>query len=326
MGGTDKPAKIVIQGAKTLKDVPGIAPVAERYSFVCAPDGAALRKALPGADVLLGWNFRGRELVDNWQHARDLQWIHWCGAGVDAALFPDLVAGDVVLTNSRGLFDRTMAEYALAYMLSEIKLLPETLKLQHDHKWQHRYNGRLAGQKAVIYGVGSIGREIARVLGSIGVRLCGVGRTARSGDADFGTIQGAGDRLAPLADADWAIGILPGTAQTTDYFDSDFFAAMQPRARFINLGRGTAVVEADLVTALTSGRIAGAMLDVFREEPLPPSSALWDVPKLTVSPHMSGDYPEYPADIARMFFDNLERYASGETLHNIVDKQLGFVP
>ncbi len=119
---------------------------------------------------------------------------------------------------------------------------------------------------------------------------------------------------------------MPGTAQTTDYFDAAFFAAMNPAARFINLGRGTAVVEDDLVAALTDRQIAGAMLDVFRKEPLPADSALWDVPNLTVSPHLSGDYAGYPADIAQMFFDNLERYAAGEPLLNVVDKQLGFVP
>jgi phosphoglycerate dehydrogenase-like enzyme len=326
MGGQHRPAKIVIQGANALSDVPGIAAVAERYRFECAPDSAALAEQLPGAGVLLGWNFRGRELADNWHRATDLRWIHWGGAGVDAALFPELADSDVILTNSRGLFDRPMAEFCLAYMLREIKLLPLLAKQQHEHMWKHHYTTTLTGQTAVIYGVGSIGREIARLLRAVGVNVCGVGRSARTGDADFGTIHGAAEKRLPLAEADWVIGILPGTAQTTDYFDAAFFAAMKPTARFINLGRGTAVLENDLIAALNDREIAGAMLDVFRREPLPSDSPLWDVPNLMISPHLSGDYAGYPADIAQLFFDNLERYAAGKPLNNVVDKKLGFVP
>ncbi len=325
MAKRSEPLKIVIQGASSLDDVPGIAAVAERYRFACAPDNASLGAELPEAEVLLGWNFRGRELSDNWTRATDLKWIHWGGAGVDAALFPELIDSDVVLTNSRGLFDRPMAEYTLGYMLSEIKLLPETLHLQHEKRWQHRYSAKLAGQSAVIYGVGSIGREIARLLRAVGVEVRGVGRRARSGDPDFGTVYGPDDKLNALAGADWAIGILPGTPTTVDYFDAAFFAAMPPQARFINLGRGTAVIEDDLVAALEASAIAGALLDVFRDEPLPSESPLWSVRNLTVSPHLSGDYAGYPADIAQLFFDNLERYAAGRPLLNVVDKQLGFV-
>ena len=262
-------------------------------------------------------------MADNWQHANKLKWIHWGGAGVDAVLFPALRESDVILTNSRGLFDAAMAEYTLAYMLHEVKRLAESTALKAEKSWQHRFTTRLAGQSAAIYGVGSIGREIARLLTSVGV--CGIGRTARTGDADFGTVYASSDKLAPLADADWAIGILPSTTDTTGYFDQAFFAAMKPEARFINLGRGTAVIEPDIIAALTSGTIAGAMLDVFRTEPLPGDSPMWTTPNLLLSPHMSGDYIEYPTDVAQLFFDNLESYTGGGELKNVVDKVLGFV-
>lgn len=322
---SNKPLRLVVQGAAEIADVPGLEAHLPHFDIACAPDSSALAKFLPEAEILLGWNFRGTQLADNWQHAKKLKWIHWCGAGVDAVLFPELRSSNVILTNSRGLFDLPMAEYTLGYMLSEIKLLPETRNLQAQKRWQHRFTSRLAGQSAAIYGVGSIGREIARLLNSVGVKVCGVGRSARSGDADFGEIYSSAEKLAPLADADWVIGILPSTPETADYFDNPFFAAMKPTARFINLGRGTAVIEPDLVNALEVGTIAGAMLDVFRTEPLPADSPLWTTPNLFVSPHLSGDYAEYPVEIAQMFFDNLEAYAAGRDLANVVDKQLGFV-
>ena len=248
------PLKIAVLGASDITDVPGLADYASRFDISCAPDGAALSQVLPQSEVLLGWNFRGTELSDYWHLAKNLKWIHWGGAGVDAVLFPNLQASDVILTNSRGLFDRAMAEYILGYMLSEVKLFPATRQLQAERKWQHRYSSRLAGQSAAIYGVGSIGREIARLLRAVGVSVCGIGRTARNGDPDFGEIHGATDQLNPLSHADWAIGILPGTPATTDYFNAEFFNAMKPSARFVNLGRGTAVVEPDIFDALSFRR------------------------------------------------------------------------
>ena len=119
---------------------------------------------------------------------------------------------------------------------------------------------------------------------------------------------------------------LPITPQTRRTFDAAAFAAMKPTARFINIGRGRTVDEPALVEALRRGSVAGAALDVFEDEPLPADSPLWDVPGLLVSPHMSGDTVGWRDALAEQFQDNFDRWAAGEPLFNVVDKQLGYAP
>lgn len=316
--------KILVTGAAGLEDIPGLEKARAGADIVFATDEVGLRNGLPGTEILLSWSFRGLSLRDHWSLASELKWIHWCGAGVDAALFPELAASDVLLTNARGLFDRAMAEYVLGYMLSESKLLPATAALQQAGHWQHRLTTQLRGSKAVIFGVGSIGTDIARVLKALDVEVTGVGSSARRGDPVFGDILAPADKSSAVADADWVIGVLPLTAATENFFTAEVFAAMQPSARFINVGRGLSVDEVALLNALNENRIAGAMLDVFREEPLPADSPLWTAPNLKVSPHMSGDFHGYADGMIQQFLDNLDRYQANHELNNLVDKERGY--
>lgn len=317
--------KIVVNGAETIAEVPGLDALASEADLVCAPDAQALARALPGAEILLGWNFRGRDLPDAWHLADSLKWIHWCGAGVDAVMFKELADSDVMLSNSRGIFDRAMAEYVAGYALAEMKLFRDTWKAQEKRFWDYRKTHKLSGTRAVVFGVGSIGREVAKLMGALGVAVCGVGRSARDGDGDFTRIYAQNDAQSALADADWVIGVMPLTDETTHYFDADLFAAMKPGARFINIGRGPSVVEPALISALESGHLAGAMLDVFQTEPLADDDPIWQAPNIVISPHMSGDYDEFQPDMVQLFLDNFARYRAGEPLRNVVDKGLGFV-
>ena len=317
--------RVLIQGAATASDVPGIDSLSDRVDLVFAPDEESLARELPGCEILLGWNFRGRELAQQWQHAVDVRWIHWCGAGVDAVLFEGLKNSDVVLTNARGIFDRAMAEYVLGYMLAEVKDFRTTLQNQADHQWNYRTTGKLSGNHVLVFGVGSIGREIARVLHAIGLSVSGVGRTERNDDPDFVKVYASSSVDDAIQGADWVIGILPSTPSTERCFDSTFFTKMNSHARFINIGRGKAVVEADLLSALRNQSIAGAMLDVFDNEPLDSNDSLWDAPNLFISPHISGDYHGHTGDLVSLFKQNLDNYLAGNNLQNIVDKNLGFV-
>ncbi|MEM8687076.1 MAG: D-2-hydroxyacid dehydrogenase [Pseudomonadota bacterium] len=317
--------KIVINGAESISDVPGINALSGEVDLVCAPDAKRLAEVLPGTEILLGWNFKGRDLPDAWPLADQLKWIHWCGAGVDAVMFAELSASDVMLTNARGLFDRAMAEYVAGYMIAEMKGFRQTLAAQENATWDYRQTRKLAGTRAVVFGVGSIGREVGRVLAALGVEVCGVGRSARGGDDDFEEIYAQDNAAAAVAAADWVVAVMPLTAETTGYFGADLFAAMKPGARFINVGRGGSVVEPELIAALESGHLAGAMLDVFQTEPLTPDDPIWKAPNIMISPHMSGDYAGYHADMVLQFLDNFQRYRRGEPLLNRVDKALGFV-
>ncbi|NIR30433.1 MAG: D-2-hydroxyacid dehydrogenase [Gammaproteobacteria bacterium] len=316
---------VVITGARDASEIPGLEEIAGEAEVRFPQDQSALRAALRGADVLLGWSFRDASLREAWEDAGALRWIHWGGAGVDAVLLPELAESDVVLTNSRGVFDRSMAEYVLGLVLAFAKDLPRTLDAQRRGEWDYRCTERIHGRTVLVFGVGSVGREIARMLRAAGMRVLGVGRRARTGDPDFGEVHAASGLDALLGDADYVVAAAPHTSETAGLFDAQRFAAMRPSARFINVGRGTLVDETALVTALETGAIAGGALDVFRTEPLPQDSALWRAPNLIVSPHMSGDYKDHHRALARIFIDNFRRYRRGEPLLNVVDKRAGYV-
>lgn len=316
---------IVVQGAKGPEEVPGISAIADQFELRFAADEDALRAALPGADVLLGWNFKAGGLKNVWAQAKDLKWIHWSGAGVDAVLFDELRASDITLTNVRGAFDRPMAEWTLGHVINFAKGTYNTFRNQLASDWQHRETEIIQGKSALIVGVGSIGREVARVLGAMDMDVSGVGRTARSGDPDFGEIHAAATLKQHLPDADYVVLITPLTNETRGMFGADEFAAMKNTARFINIGRGPLVDESALISALEDEQIAGAALDVFVTEPLPEDSAFWTTRNCIVSPHMSGDFVGFESTMVDMFIRNLARYEQGEELVNVVDKAAGFV-
>ncbi len=314
---------LVVQGAERVADVPGLDGIENDAEIRFATTADELRAALPGAEVLLGWNFRADSLRAAWDAAGELRWIHWGGAGVDAAMFPELVASDVVLTNARGVFDRPIAEWVLGVIIAFAKQLPQSLDYQRKAEWQYRMTEMVAGKCALVVGVGSIGREIAALLGAAGMQVEAVGRSARD-DTELGRIHAIADLRERLPLADYVVLVTPLTADTYKLFGAAEFTAMAPHSRFINVGRGALVDEPALLDALDSGTIAGAALDVFVDEPLPPDSPFWRAPNCLVSPHMSGDYVGYEATIASQFIDNWRRFRRGEPLENLVDKSLGF--
>lgn len=283
-----------------------------------------LPTAVAGADVLFVWDFRSGAIPDAWPHADALRWIHSSSAGVDRLLFPALRDSEVVLTNSRGVFDQPMAEYVLATVLTFAKDMHTTLRLQDRKQWQHRVTERIAGKSALVVGTGPIGRAIARQLRAAGLRVSGAGRTARAEDPDFGDVH-ASDNLAHVIGAfDYVVLAAPLTEQTKGLVDAEVLAHCRPSARLVNVGRGELVVEADLVAALQAGQLAGAALDVFETEPLPESSPLWGMPNVLISPHMSGDTVGWVDELVDLFLANLRAYAQGEQLRNVVDKQRGY--
>ncbi|WP_145600777.1 D-2-hydroxyacid dehydrogenase [Prauserella rugosa] len=289
-------------------------------------DAAGLSDALRGADALFMYEFLSTALPSAWHAADRLQWLHIAAAGVDPVMFPELRASDVVLTNSRGVFDDSIAEYVLGQILAFAKDMPRSLRLQDERTWKHRETERIAGTSALVVGTGPIGRAIARMLRAAGLRVSGAGRRARDDDPDFGTVH-ATDRLTDhLPDADYVVAIAPLTDQTKGMFDARAFAAMKPSARFVNVGRGELVVTADLVAALRAGDIAGAALDVFDTEPLPADHPLWTMDQVLISPHMSGDVVGWRNELVAVFAENFRRWRAGEPLRNVVDKQLGYVP
>ncbi len=316
---------IVIQGASGMDEVPRLNELIGQAELRFAMSVEELRAALPGAEVMLGWNFRAANLSAAWDGASNLRWIHWTGAGVDATLFPELIASEIQLTNARGIFNVPMAEWVLGIIISFAKQFPQTLAYQAQAEWNPRFTELVTGKKALIVGAGSIGRTVGRLLRAAGMEVEAIGRSARNADPDFGRVYAVDELHARLSSADYVILITPLTQQTRNLFGTVEFASMPRHARFINIGRGALVVEAELLAALQQGEIAGAALDVFVDEPLSPHSPLWQAPNCLVSPHMSGDCIEFEHALSDQFMRNWERYLAGEPLLNIVDKELGFV-
>ncbi|MFC6885107.1 MULTISPECIES: D-2-hydroxyacid dehydrogenase [Actinomadura] len=290
--------------------------------YVREPD---LAPALKDADVLFMWDFWSEALAGAWPDGGGPGWVHIASAGVDRLLFPALVEGRTAVTNSRGIFDEPIAEYVLGLVHCFAKDLHTTLRLQAERRWRHRETERVAGARALVVGTGPIGRAIGRRLAAAGMRVGGVGRTARPGDPDLGDVLPMDGLHGALAGADYVVLAAPLTGATRGMIDAAALARMRPTGRLINVGRGPLVVEDDLVAALRAGTIAGAALDVFVDEPLPAPSPLWDLPGVIVSPHMSGDVAGWRDDLVRLFADNLDRHRHGRPLRNVVDKRLGYV-
>lgn len=304
---------------------PGMEAV-EQQADVRYATADTLPHALEGADALLVWDFFSTAVADAWPASDGLGWVHVASAGVDTLLFPALVDSDVVVTNSRGVFERPIAEYVLGLVLAFAKDLPTTLEAQRHGRWLHRETETLDGQRALVVGSGPIGREIGLLLQAVGVQVTLTGRTRRDSDPDFGTVHASSELPSLLGEADYVVAAAPLTPDTDGMFDAAAFRAMRSSARFVNIGRGQLAVEADLVAALLGGEIAGAALDVFSVEPLPADHPLWTLDGVLVSPHMSGDSVGWHAALARLFVENFERWRSGAELRNVVDKRLGYVP
>lgn len=319
---SDSPVLAVLCGDKQPPDMDGI----EKRALVRYTDGPNLADALHGADALFVYDFLSTAVPAAWRAADRLRWLHIASAGVDPVLFPGLRDSDVVLTNSRGVFDDSIAEYVLGVILTFAKDFARSLDLQRETRWQHRESERISGREVVIVGTGPIGRAIARLLRAAGMRVVGAGRTARDSDPDFGTVYPSAELEEHLPSADYVVAVAPLTEQTKGLFDARALAAMKPSARFINVGRGELVVTGDLVEAVRAGKIAGAALDVFETEPLPADSPLWTMENVLVSPHMSGDFIGWRTKLVEVFAENFRRWLGGEPLQNVVDKKLGYVP
>lgn len=277
---------------------------------------ARLGEALAGADVLFVYDFSVPALASAWPMADALRWVQVGATGVDAVLFDELAASDVVVTNSRGIFEAPIAEYVLGQIVSFAKDFRRSLRAQDAQRWQHFDTEPIAGASVTIVGPGPIGRAVARLLRAAGMTVRGVGRTARA-DPDFGTI--GTDLRAAVADADYVVLAAPLTAQTRGLVDAAALDAMPSTARLINVGRGELVVTDALVAALRAGRIAGAALDVVDPEPLPPGHPLWTAPNVHLTPHNSGDVRGWRTAVQQQFVDNFRRYVSGQPLRNVVD-------
>lgn len=247
-------------------------------------------------------------------------WLQSTWAGITPLLGVGLPR-DYRLSRAVGIFGQPMAEYVLAYLLLHRRRVLARLASQVEQRWDGEPPPSLNGCKVLVVGAGDIGSEIARFLAPFGVALRGIARQPRPIEP-FAEVHGLDELAEQAAWADCIVNVLPDTPATRDLYDADLFARMRREALLINCGRGVAVVDADLVAALRAGQLAGAVIDVCREEPLPPGHPFWDAPRLLLTGHSSA--PTEPAAMARLFVDNLRRYRAGQPLRGEVDFARGY--
>ncbi|WP_394249655.1 D-2-hydroxyacid dehydrogenase [Arthrobacter pityocampae] len=318
----DRPVVAVLEGARPVRGLERVADLAE-VRIAQAPE---LDRALDGADVLYLWDYFSGALPAAWHAAGSLRWLHVAAAGVDRLLFPGLVASDVVVTNAHGTFDQPMAEYVLGAMLHAAKGFGELRDQQRAGQWSWREGRNIAGTRALVVGTGSIGRATARLLRAVGVQVEGAGRTAVGHDDDFGRIHASADLARVVGDVDWLVLVAPLTPATENLVNAEVIAALPPAAVVINVGRGRLADEEALVRSLADGRIAGAVLDTFAVEPLPPGHPLWSLPTVLVTPHLASNTDTWLDDLAAQFERNFLLWREGRPLPGVVDKALGYVP
>lgn len=247
-------------------------------------------------------------------------WLQSTWAGITPLLGIGLPR-DYRLTRAVGIFGQPMAEYVLTYLLAHRRRLLPRLASQVEQRWDNQAPPSLRGCRVLVVGAGDIGSDIARFLAPFGVELRGIARQPRA-IAPFAEVHGLDALAEQAAWADCLVNVLPDTPATRDLYDAALFAGMRAEALFINAGRGVAVVDADLVAALRAGQLAGAVIDVCREEPLPAGHPFWDAPRLLLTGHSSA--PTEPAAMAALFLDNLQRYRDGQQLRGEVDFARGY--
>jgi phosphoglycerate dehydrogenase-like enzyme len=312
------PSVIVISkpGASLPAELDALSSVA---NVLVARDAETLRQAREQANVALVWDFQTELLRE--VGPGGLEWIHANSIGVDAIMTPDVVRSPVVVTNTRGVYERPIAEFVLAALLFFTKELPRTIQDQRARVWGHRPTEPIADRRALVLGPGPVGREITLMLRAVGITVDVVGRRAREDEPELGRVHGQGELDALLGQADDVIVALPLTADTRGIVDADCLARFRTGARIINVGRGPLIDEDALLAALRSGRVGAAALDVFEQEPLPCDHPFWEMDNVLVSPHMSGDAFGWQRTVIDLFLDNMERWRSGRELRNVVDKQ-----
>lgn len=284
-----------------------------------ARDEAEFARLLPQADALLGFQFP----LAPFAQPRRLRWIHLTAAGADClAPLRERLAG-IVVTNSRGIHGAPIAEYALAAMTALQSDLPAFWRAQQARRWERRPVHTLQGRTLVIVGVGAIGGDIATRASALGMRALGVNRSGAPAAACARTYAVA-DIGDALAQADFVVVTLPLTDETRHVVGEREFAATKAGAWLVNVGRGGVVDEAALLDALRAGRLAGACLDVFEQEPLPPDHPLWSQPNVIVTPHVAGWRVDYVDRVLDIFLANLARFEANEPLANVFDLARGY--
>ena len=317
-----KPVTVLYRGsAESAAELEAVAP---GLRIVAVGSLAAAVEAAAEADAIIG--FCNPELV---AAANKASWIQIFSAGAERCFAADAVAsGDIVLTNMQKMSSPVIGEHAIAMMLSLSRGLTQFAKLMPEGRWDRSVTDSanvmpIVDRTMLVVGLGGIGREVAVRAHALGMRVLAIRNSSREGP-EFVDYVGLSDELHALAgEADVIVNALPQTPATEGSIGAAFFAAAKRGALYLSVGRGKTTVTEDLVAALKSGQIGGAGLDVTDPEPLPQDHPLWQFDNVLITPHMSG----FGGGTERhqlLLRENLERFANGDTLYNVVDPAKGY--
>jgi phosphoglycerate dehydrogenase-like enzyme len=287
-----------------------------------------IEEYLRNAEIIFSQSLRPEQFAV----ARNLRWIHAPSAAVHQLLFPELVKSEVVVTNSREVHGPVVAEHVMALIFALAKKIPHAAMFQQKHIWgqeaiwnEEPRPREIAGATLGLIGVGSIGGRVAQMASAMGMHVIAVREHVEKGRPEGVEAVFAPSALDELLrQADYIVLAAPLIAATHELINADHLAVMKPEACLINVGRGAQVNEAALIDVLRARRIAGAALDVFEREPLPPDSPLWGVENLLITPHVAGITNKAWHRHYELFSDNLRRYLARQPLRFVVDKQKGY--
>ncbi len=286
-----------------------------------------LDRDLADAEVFVGWSLPSKKFA----LARKLKWVHSLMTGVRQLCYPEMVASGVVMTNAATVHALPVAEHAWALILAAARRLPSAVRHQRQRQWAAQEISdeqprmfELSGLTLGLFGLGAIGKEVARRGRAFGMRVIAVRRRPESGASDTDEVWGAAELPRLLAAADVLVLAAPSTPETRRRFGACEFARMKVGSLLVNVSRGDLVDEEALCAALAAGRPGFAALDVTAEEPLPATSPLWSAPNVLLTPHLSSVTDRLWPRHVELLSENLRRYLAGEPLLNVVDKAAGY--
>jgi phosphoglycerate dehydrogenase-like enzyme len=320
------PVKLLVIANPTASHLRLLERLPEPVNIHVGNDPEFLKKHAPDADVILNAVF-GRDLLRcAFVNASKVRWVHSLSAGVDQAMFPELSASPVPMTNGRGVFKEGLSEFAVAAILFFAKDFRRLVRSQEAGRWEQFDVTEVSGQVLGIVGYGEIGRATAQLARGLGMKVIATRRRPErsANDSLIDRIYPL-DQLRPmLAASDYVLVCAPLTPETKGMIGEGELAAMKRSAVIINVGRGPVIVEPALIAALERRRIKGAALDVFDTEPLPEGHTLYKLPNVLISPH-SADHTVGWEDRAMLrFLQEFEHFRDGRPLENIVDKKAGY--
>lgn len=293
-------------------------------NVVTSADLDAHKVAAADINIIYGWDKTGVAVSDT--AANHLQWVQTYSAGVDYLPLEKFATQGVQVTNASGIHAAAIAQSILGYIFHFTRGIWAAEQRRPKQQWQQSAPDLLVADETsvLIFGTGHIAVEAARLLKAMGVHVAGVNHSGHPAKY-FDDTYAITDYAAGLAKADIIVNIMPGTPETTGYFNKEFFDQLTDKLLFINVGRGTAVVPSDLEAAIANGNVKYAALDVVSPEPMQKGNPLWTNDHILLTPHISGVMDHLDQRLFPIFFENLTQFVKDDTLvRNQVDVTRGY--